>query len=114
MEERKRKILSEIDRDREELEELSRKIHDDPELGFHALSYISDVLKKHGYRVEQGYGGLETSFRAEKEGSKPGPTVAFLAEYDALKGVGHGCGHNLIATCSTGAFLGLASEKWGV
>lgn len=48
MEERKRKILSEIDRDREELEELSRKIHDDPELGFeefHALSYISDVLK---------------------------------------------------------------------
>ena len=76
---------------------------------FHALSYISDVLKKHGYRVEQGYGGLETSFRAEKEGSKPGPTVAFLAEYDALKGVGHGCGHNLIATCSTGAFLGLAS-----
>lgn len=46
---------------------------------------------------------------AEKEGSKPGPTVAFLAEYDALKGVGHGCGHNLIATCSTGAFLGLAS-----
>ena len=49
MEERKRKILSEIDRDREELEELSRKIHDDPELGFeefHALSYISDVLKK--------------------------------------------------------------------
>ena len=112
MEDRKSKILSEIDRDREELEELSRKIHDDPELGFeefHALSYISDVLKKHGYRVEQGYGGLETSFRAEKEGSKPGPTVAFLAEYDALKGVGHGCGHNLIATCSTGAFLGLAS-----
>ena len=112
MEESKSKILSEIDRDREELEELSRKIHDDPELGFeefHALSYISDVLKKHGYRVEQGYGGLETSFRAEKEGSKPGPTVAFLAEYDALKGVGHGCGHNLIATCSTGAFLGLAS-----
>ena len=51
MEERKSKILSEIDRDREELEELSRKIHDDPELGFeefHALSYISDVLKKHG------------------------------------------------------------------
>ena len=110
MEERKCKILNEIDRDREELEELSRKIHDDPELGFeefHALSYISDVLKKHGYRVEQGYGGLETSFRAEKEGSNP--TVAFLAEYDALKGVGHGCGHNLIATCSTGAFLGLAS-----
>lgn len=99
MEDRKSKILSEIDRDREELEELSRKIHDDPELGFeefHALSYISDVLKKHGYRVEQGYGGLETAFRAEKEGSKPGPTVAFLAEYDALKGVGHGCGHNLI------------------
>ena len=48
MEDRKSKILSDIDRDREELEELSRKIHDDPELGFeefHALSYISDVLK---------------------------------------------------------------------
>ncbi|MFR8391887.1 MAG: hypothetical protein ACLVBJ_03225 [Pilosibacter sp.] len=64
MEERKSKILSEIDRDREELEELSRKIHDDPELGFeefHALSYIGDVLKSTD-TVEQGYGGLETSF----------------------------------------------------
>ena len=128
MEDRKSKILSEIDRDREELEELSRKIHDDPELGFeefHALSYISDVLKKHGYRVEQGYGGLETSFRAEKEGSKPGPTVAFLAEYDALKGGfsgtrfrdGRSPGKSMYHRNTCGrrrCRKGKASEKWGV
>ena len=112
MRELRKEILNEIDQDRMELEELSLKIHDDPEVGFeefHALEYITEVLKNHGYQVIQGYGGLETSFRADKEGMEAGPTVAFLAEYDALKGVGHGCGHNLIAACSTGAFLGLAS-----
>lgn len=59
--------------------------------------------------MERNYCGVETSFRAVKKGKGSGPKVSFLAEYDALRGVGHGCGHNIIATCATGAFLGLAS-----
>lgn len=112
MEEKKKQIIEAVDRSREDLLALSKNIHDNPELGFEefkALEFISGTLEKHGFQVQKGYGGLATSFRAEKTGKENGPTVAFLAEYDALKGVGHGCGHNLIATCSVGAFLGLAS-----
>lgn len=112
MEEAKKRIAAAIDEAREDLLALSKNIHDNPELGFEefkALEFISETLEKHGYQVQKGYGGLPTSFRAEKAGKEGGPTVAFLAEYDALNGVGHGCGHNLIATCSVGAFLGLAS-----
>ena len=112
MEEAKKRIAAAIDEAREDLLALSKNIHDNPELGFEefkALEFISETLEKHGYQVQKGYGGLPTSFRAEKAGKEDGPTVAFLAEYDALNGVGHGCGHNLIATCSVGAFLGLAS-----
>jgi amidohydrolase len=73
------------------------------------MGFISGVLRKCGFEVEEGYCGVATSFRAVKKGKEKGPVVAFLAEYDALRGIGHGCGHNVIATCSTGAFLGLAS-----
>lgn len=112
MNEKKETIVKAVEQAREDLLALSKNIHDNPELGFEeykALGFISDTLEKHGFTVQKGYGGLETSFRADKIGNGQGPTVAFLAEYDALNGVGHGCGHNLIATCSVGAFLGLAS-----
>ena len=112
MNEKKEKIVKAVEQARTDLLELSKNIHDNPELGFEefkALGFISETLEKHGFAVQKGYGGLDTSFRADMKGSGEGPTVAFLAEYDALNGVGHGCGHNLIATCSVGAFLGLAS-----
>lgn len=111
-EDKKKQIIEAVDQAREDLLALSKNIHDNPELGFEefkALEFISNTLEKHGFSVRKGYGGLPTSFRADKKGKGKGPAVAFLAEYDALKGVGHGCGHNLIATCSVGAFLGLAS-----
>ena len=92
MNNKKERIADAINRSRDELFELSKKIHDHPELGFE------------GFQVQKGYGGLQTAFRADKAGKGKGPNVAFLAEYDALRGIGHGCGHNLIATCSTGAF----------
>ncbi len=112
MEEKKRQIAQVIDAVSQEIGTLAKDIHDNPELGFEefkALGFISAELEKHGFTVQKGYGGLETSFRADAKGQAGGPTVAFLAEYDALNGCGHGCGHNLIAACSTGAFLGLAS-----
>lgn len=112
METGKQKIKEIVYGERESLEALSKNIHDNPELGFEefkALNFISQTLEQHGFEVERGYGGLPTSFRADARGKSEGPTVAFLAEYDALSGVGHGCGHNLIAACAVGAFLGLSS-----
>ena len=109
----KEAISQRIDSLREELLRLSHDIHDHPEIGFQeflAVEYISEVLKSQGFQVEEGYCGVPTSFKAVKKGKDAGPVVAFLAEYDALRGVGHGCGHNVIATCAVGAFLGLASQ----
>lgn len=111
MENKKERIKEAVEEARESLATLSKNIHDNPELGFEeykAMGFLSQTLKKHGFEVQEGYGGLATSFRADARGKAEGPTVAFLAEYDALNGIGHGCGHNLIATCSAGAFLGLA------
>lgn len=112
MDNKKQKIVETVEAAREDLLKLSKNIHDNPELGFEefkAVEFISETLEKHGFSVEKGYGGLPTSFRADAKGNGDGPTVAFLAEYDALNGIGHGCGHNLIATCAVGAFLGLSS-----
>lgn len=112
MDNKKQKIVETVEAAREGLLKLSKNIHENPELGFEefkAVDFISETLEKHGFTVEKGYGGLPTSFRADAKGNGDGPTVAFLAEYDALNGIGHGCGHNLIATCAVGAFLGLSS-----
>jgi amidohydrolase len=96
---------------RRELIALSREIHADPELAYkeeRASARIRALLVKHGHAVEMGIGGLATSFRARV--GPEGPSVALLAEYDALKGVGHGCGHNLIAMTNVGAFLLAATD----
>jgi len=96
----------------DELVRLSREIHADPEIAYQerrAAGRIRALLERHGHEVQMGIGGLETAFRARI--GPPGPTVALIAEYDALAGVGHGCGHNLIAMTNVGAFLLAAAEK---
>jgi amidohydrolase len=95
----------------DELVRLSREIHADPELAYQerrAAARIAALLERHGHQVQLGIGGLETAFRARV--GPPGPSVALIAEYDALAGVGHGCGHNLIAMTNVGAFLHAAAE----
>jgi amidohydrolase len=95
----------------DELVRLSREIHADPELAYQerrAAARITALLERHGHQVQLGIGGLETAFRARV--GPPGPSVALIAEYDALAGVGHGCGHNLIAMTNVGAFLHAAAE----
>ena len=112
MEKLKQEIITAIDRASDGLKKLALDIHDNPELGWHefkAMGFIKAFLEKYGFKVQTGYKDIPTSFRADFDGQPGGPRVAYLAEYDALNGVGHGCGHNLIAACSTGAFLGLAS-----
>lgn len=96
---------------RDELQELSDYIYAHPELGFeeHLSSKAHvELLERHGFEVEMPYLGFETAFRATFKGEKDGPTIAFLSEYDALPGVGHGCGHNLLGATDTGAGIALS------
>lgn len=90
----------------DELDELAGALHADPETAFdehRSVARIAALLTRHGADVEVGAYGLPTAFRAGA--GTPGPTVAILAEYDALPEIGHACGHNLIAAMSIGAFL---------
>lgn len=91
---------------RDDLLDLSRGVHAEPELAYEerrAVDRIAALLERHGHTVERPLGGLETAFRARV--GPPGPSVALLAEYDALPDIGHACGHNLIAMTNVGAFL---------
>ena len=95
-----------------ELEGLSRSIHDHPELGYHevqAAGWLCAFLEAKGLEVERGVGGVPTAFRATVKGAGNGPTVAIMCEYDALPGIGHACGHNIIATSGAGAGAALAA-----
>ena len=106
-------ISQAVDRLADELDTLSKKIHDNPELAYQevkACAWLSEFLGKQGFKVEQGVGGVETAFRATIETGE-GPTVAILCEYDALPGIGHACGHNVIATSGAGAGAALAAVK---
>jgi len=90
--------------------DVSHSIHANPELAFqerHAAGLLSDTLDAQGLAVERGVFTLDTAFEARLPTQGEGPTVAILAEYDALPGIGHACGHNLIATAALGATLGL-------
>ena len=102
----KTQVIAEVDRRRDELVALSLKLHDNPELRyeeFKAFGWITDYLEESGFILERGICDLPTAFRAIYGLGKP--TVAFLAEYDALPKMGHACGHNIIAAGSVGAAL---------
>src|ERR1700675_2263861 len=106
-------ISEAVDRLADELETLSKKIHDNPELAYQevkACAWLSEFLGKQGFKVEQGVGGVETAFRATIETGE-GATVAIVCEYDALPRIGHACGHNVIATSGAGAGAALAAVK---
>jgi amidohydrolase len=95
---------------RDQLIDLSRRIHAHPELGWEehqASSWLTAVLGESGFAVERGACGLPTAFVA-RAGSGP-LHVGICAEYDALPGIGHACGHNLIAASSLGAAIGTAA-----
>jgi amidohydrolase len=102
-----------LDRLGDELERLSHRIHDNPELGYQevkAAGWLGEFLTAQGFKVERGVAGVETAFRATIE-TGAGPTIAILCEYDALPGIGHACGHNVIAAAGAGAGAGLAAVR---
>lgn len=92
----------------DDLKELNQYIYNNPELGYEEFKSSKahiDVLKKYGFHVEERYLGIKTAFKAYYESEIQGPTICYLAEYDALPGIGHGCGHNLLGTTNTGAAI---------
>ena len=103
-------IKQRIDEVSEELISASHAIHANPELAFKeffACETLTNALEHHDIKTEKAVYSLETSFEAKLNTDSEGPTVAILAEYDALPGIGHACGHNIIATSALGAALGL-------
>jgi len=102
-------VKEEIDEHREVLVEIAGYLYNNPELGseeFLAFEKLTTALEKEEFEVEKGIYDMPTAFIARIRGKSPGPKVAVLAEYDALPGVGHGCGHNLIAASAIGAGIG--------
>lgn len=103
---RKKRAIQAVEERQGDLIQLSHRIHANPEVGFQehqAVAWITALMEGAAFRVERGIGGMPTAFLATwGEGH---PAVAFLAEYDALPGIGHGCGHNIIAASAVGAAL---------
>lgn len=89
-----------------DLKELNEYIYKNPELGrkeFKACEAHKNLLKKYGFEVEENYIGIPTAYLAKYSSGKKGIKIGYLAEYDALPEIGHGCGHNILGTTSIGA-----------
>jgi amidohydrolase len=115
----KARLAAAVEANRDEIVELSHRIHANPEVAYEerqAAAWVADSLARHGFDVEAPAGTLDTAIRATRrggrargEGDGDGPRIGILAEYDALPGLGHGCGHNTMAASGVGAAIALAS-----
>ena len=112
MSELKNQISQFIDTNAKVYQDISLAIHAKPEVSdfeYFASQTLSEQLKKEGFEIELPAAGHRTGFAATYKSNKPGPTVVFLAEYDALAGLGHGCGHNVFGATSSLAGAALKS-----
>jgi amidohydrolase len=115
----KKAIAAFIDQIAPEWKDVSLRIHDHPELGLNeknASQWLSDALARQGFEVTRNVAGLATAFigrPATKTKPKVGPSIAFLAEYDALPDLGHACSHNLIGSAACLAAIGIAQATQG-
>jgi amidohydrolase len=112
--EAKARLAAAVEDTRDEILDLSHRIHANPEFAFEehqAAGWVAEALKRHGFAVEQPAGRLATAIRATRPGGRggAGPRIGILAEYDALPGLGHGCGHNTMAASGVGAAIALAA-----
>ncbi len=106
----RRALTEQVEKRADALVALSHELHANPELAYEeheSVRRIARLLGQHGHDAEVGAFGVETALRAQAGEGRP--RVAVLAEYDALPGIGHACGHNVIAATAVGAFLGLAA-----
>ena len=107
-------LAAAVEASRTEILDLSHRIHANPEPAFEefrAATWIAGILAAHGFEVEHPAGRLATAIRAVRRGGRGGasPRIGILAEYDALPGLGHGCGHNPMAASGVGAAIALAT-----
>lgn len=105
------RIVDRVEAARDDLRALAVALFEDPEVGFEehrSIARIAELLAAGGHQVETGSFGLPTAFRASV--GSGAPHFAIVAEYDALPGIGHACGHNIIAAVAAGAFAALAPE----
>lgn len=110
----KEQAIREVERIAPLLIATSDWMADNPEIGlqeYQAVAKLTDLLEEYGAEVDRGIAGLPTAFEARLPGGTPGQggKVAIVAEYDALADVGHGCGHNIIATAAIGAGIALST-----
>lgn len=94
-----------------DIRDLSDRIFENPELGyeeFESCRLHVEILKKYGFEVEEKFHNIDTAFKGVFDSGKPGPTICYMAEYDALPEIGHGCGHNMLGASSTGAAIVLS------
>ena len=108
----KRDVIAAVDAMAEELLAVSHGIHDEPELGFQevkAQARLCAAIEHHGLSPQRGAFGVKTAYAADF--GSAGPRVAILSEYDALPGIGHACGHNVIAAAGLGAALALSKLR---
>lgn len=110
----KARLAAAVEAARGEILDLSHRIHANPEPAFEevqAATWVAETLRAHGFTVEHPAGRLATAVRATLAGGRggDGPRIGILAEYDALPGLGHGCGHNTMAASGVGAAIALAA-----
>jgi len=115
----KARIAAAVRSARDEIVDLSHRIHADPEPAFEehrAATRVAEVLARHGFTVDHPAGRLSTAVRATLRGGRAGdgPRIGILGEYDALPGLGHGCGHNTMAASGVGAAIALAAVADGL
>ena len=108
------RLAAAVEANRSEILELSHRIHANPEPAFEehqAAAWVAESIARHGYEVTHPAGRLATAVHGVRRGRRggPGPRIGILAEYDALPGLGHGCGHNTMAASGVGAAIALAS-----
>lgn len=99
----KQGILDYIENNKYDYVEISHRIHERPELGneeIFASRTLIDKLKENDFDIETDIAGHATGFIATYDSGQEGPVIGYLAEYDALPGLGHACGHNIIGTAS--------------
>jgi len=110
----KEKVCFNVDEIADQLIGVSRDIYEHPELKFEefrASQLLAEKLQDAGFATKLGVAGLETAIQADHPSVSDGPTVAIISEYDALPGIGHACGHNLIAAAGLGAALAVGAVK---
>jgi amidohydrolase len=112
----KARAAAAVEAARDAILELSHRVHANPEAAFEehqAAAWVAEAVARAGFAVQHPAGSLATAIRGTITGGRgaDGPRIGILAEYDALPGLGHGCGHNTMAAAGVGAAIALAETR---